>query len=73
MPALDQFLSKVVAEILNPIILLLAAVAFVVLYFIFKKENESERVLRDVWYVVGSVVLGGLIIFSFFLWQFLKG
>ena len=52
---------------------IIAAVAFVVLYFIFKKENESERVLRDVWYVVGSVVLGGLIIFSFFLWQFLKG
>lgn len=52
---------------------IISSVAFVLFYFLFRKMNESDDVVRDVWYVVGSVVLGGLIIFSFYLWLFIQG
>lgn len=48
-------------------------VAFILLYFLFSKAKESDTVLKSVWYVVWSVVLGGLVIFSFFLWHFVSG
>jgi hypothetical protein len=51
---------------------LIAALAFALLYLIFRKTQESDNILRGVWYVIGSVVLGGLIIFSFYLWHFLS-
>ena len=48
MVALNQFLDKVVAQIINPIILLLAAAAFVlfiwgVFEFIIHAEDEGKR------------------------------
>ncbi len=51
---------------------LIATVAFVLLYLIFRKARESDNVLGGVWYVIGSVVLGGVIIFAFYLWHFLN-
>jgi len=54
---------------------LIAVIVFAGTYFLCQrmKESESEDVLRGAYLVVGSVVLGGLIIFSFFLWSFLVG
>ncbi|MFZ2167349.1 MAG: hypothetical protein WAV50_00595 [Minisyncoccia bacterium] len=67
MPALNDFLSKVVVEILNPIILLLAASAFVVfLWGVFefiahagdsaKRETGRSAIL---WGIVGLVIIFG--------------
>lgn len=50
-----------------------AIIIFVVLYLIFIKAKESDNVLKSALWVVGSMVLGGLIIFSFFLWHFING
>jgi|SRR3989338_4414420 len=52
---------------------IVSTAAFALLYLFFSRMEESENVLKGVWYVAGSVILGGLIIFSFFLWHFLKG
>jgi len=51
----------------------ISVVAFVVFYAIFSRARESDNVSRGAWQVVWSVVLGGLIIFSFFLWHFISG
>lgn len=51
----------------------IAVAAFFALYVLFKKSKESEDILRGASLVVGSTVLGGLIIFLFFLQHFLKG
>ncbi len=52
---------------------IVSTIAFALLYLFFSRTDESEDVLKGAWYVAGSAVLGGLIIFSFFLWHFLKG
>ena len=49
---------------------LIAVAALVVFYVLFRKSRESKGVLGGVLLVIGSVVLGGLSIFSFFLWNF---
>jgi len=51
----------------------LAVAVFIVLYFLFRKSDESADILKGVFFVVGSVVLGGMTIFSFFLWHFING
>ena len=51
---------------------IIAAVALVVFYFIFKRFRESSGVLGGVLTVIGSMVLGGLSIFAFFVWHFLS-
>lgn len=67
MVVLDQFLLKVVTQIVNPIILLLAATAFVVFLwgvFIFianageeaKREEGKKAIL---WGLVGLVIIFG--------------
>ncbi len=50
----------------------IAVVAFVALYLALKKSKESEDILRGALIVVGSVILGGLIIFLFFLQHFFR-
>lgn len=50
---------------------IIAVIAFLLFYSIFRNMNESNDVFKDVLYVVGSVVLGGLIIFSYYLFNFL--
>ena len=68
MPALDQFLSKVVVEIINPIILLLAAVAFVVfLWGVFEfiahaGDATKRKTGRDaiLWGIVGLTIIFGV-------------
>ncbi len=67
MPALNSFLDKVVAQIINPIILLLAACAFVVfLWGVFEfvahagdetKRNEGKRAIM--WGLIGLVIIFG--------------
>ena len=52
---------------------ILAVVVFIVLYILFRKADESEDILKSVFFVVGSVVLGGMMIFSFFLRHFING
>lgn len=67
MSALNSFLDKVVIEIINPIILLLSAGAFVVFLwgvFVFIKEsgNETERTKGKsaiLWGLVGLVIIFG--------------
>jgi hypothetical protein len=49
---------------------ILATATFVVLYLLFRKFGESKGIFGGTLLVVGSVVLGGLIIFGFFIWNF---
>lgn len=68
MPALNSFLDKVVAQIINPIILLLAACAFVVfLWGVFEfiahagdetKRTEGKKAIM--WGLVGLVIIFGV-------------
>ena len=51
---------------------ILAAATFVMFYFLFRKSKESKNILGGVFLVVGSVILGGFIIFSFFFWHFVN-
>jgi len=67
MPALNSFLDKVVAQIVNPIILLLAACAFVVfLWGVFEfiahagdeaKRSEGKKAIM--WGIIGLVIIFG--------------
>jgi hypothetical protein len=50
----------------------IAVAAFAILYFLFRKARESENILWNIVFAIVSVVLGGLIIFSFYLWHFLQ-
>ncbi len=67
MPALNAFLGKVVVEIINPIILLLAASAFVVFVwgvfeFIAHAADENRRTegRRGImWGLIGLVIIFG--------------
>jgi hypothetical protein len=67
MPVLDGFLNKVVIEIINPIILLLGAGAFVlfiwgVFEFILHAGDETKRSEGKsaiLWGIVGLVVMFG--------------
>ena len=52
---------------------ILAVAVFIVLYVLFRKSDESADILKGVFFVVGSVVLGGMMIFSFFLRHFING
>jgi hypothetical protein len=68
MDALNQFLSKVVVQIVNPLILLLTAVAFVVfLWGVFEFiANAGEATKRAegksaiLWGLVGLVIIFGV-------------
>ena len=67
MPVLNEFLKKVVTEIVNPIILLLSAVAFVLfIWGVFEfvahagdetKRTEGKRAIM--WGIVGLVIIFG--------------
>ncbi len=67
MPVLNQFLGKVVAQIINPIILLLAASAFVVFLwgvfeFIVHAGEEAKRAEGKsaiMWGLIGLVIIFG--------------
>jgi len=67
MPVLDAFLGKVVVQIINPIILLLAATAFVaflwgVFNFIAHAGDEGKRVegrTAIFWGLIGLVIIFG--------------
>lgn len=67
MSALNAFLAKVVAQIINPIILLLAAAAFVVFLwgifeFIAHADEETARAegrKAIMWGLVGLVIIFG--------------
>lgn len=67
MAVLNQFLDKVVVQIINPIILLLSAVAFVVFVwglfqFIRKAGDETARTEGKqaiLWGLIGLVIIFG--------------
>jgi len=67
MPVLNAFLAKVVVQIVNPIILLLAASAFVVFLwgifeFIAHSGDEAKRIegrRAILWGLVGLVIIFG--------------
>lgn len=67
MAALNDFLSKVVVEIINPIILLLAALAFVLflwgVFALVRRAGDSEARAEGrqaiLWGLVGLVVIFG--------------
>ena len=52
----------------------ISAVAFVLFYFLFlpRKSDGSKGVLDSVLFLMASVILGGLAIFSFYFWHFLN-
>ncbi|MBC8500398.1 MAG: hypothetical protein ISS25_03755 [Nanoarchaeota archaeon] len=48
-----------------------SVILFVLLYFIFMKMlKETDDVKKETYYVIGSAVLGGLVIFIFYVWHF---
>ncbi len=49
----------------------IAAAAFIVLYVLFKRMRESENILGSVVFAVVSILLGGVVIFSFYLSHFI--
>ncbi|MBI2004967.1 hypothetical protein HYS79_02290 [Patescibacteria group bacterium] len=51
----------------------IAVVVFIALYLALGKSKESEDILRGALLVALSIILGGLIIFVFFLQHFLRG
>lgn len=51
----------------------LVIASFAVMYILFRKAEESQNILKGTYYVLGSVILGGVIIFSFFIWHFVRG
>lgn len=51
---------------------IISASAFVLFYLLFRRSAESTHVLRGTLAVVGSVLLGGAIIFLFFVQNFIK-
>jgi len=68
MPALYSFVAKVVAQIINPIILLLSAAAFVVFLwgvfmFVFRASNDTTKLteskLAIFWGLIGLVIIFG--------------
>ena len=67
MRVLNEFLVKVVVQIINPIILLLSAVAFVVFLwglfqFIWHAGDEAKRVegrKAILWGIIGLVIIFG--------------
>jgi|CXWL01.1.fsa_nt_gi FtsH-binding integral membrane protein len=67
MPVLNAFLAKVVIEIINPIILLLSAAAFVVFLwgvfeFIVHADDEGKRTEGKsaiFWGLIGLVIIFG--------------
>lgn len=67
MPVLNEFLKKVVTEIVNPIILLLSAVAFVlflwgVFNFVAHAGDETKRTEGKkaiMWGIIGLVIIFG--------------
>ena len=67
MPALNSFLDKVVVQIVNPLILLLAACAFVVFVwgvfeFIAHAGDETKRTEGKkaiMWGIIGLVIIFG--------------
>ncbi|MDP1689853.1 MAG: hypothetical protein Q8L52_01475 [bacterium] len=67
MAALNNFLNSVIAEVINPIILLLAALAFVlflwgVFEFIAHAEDETKRKegrQAIMWGLIGLVIIFG--------------
>ena len=67
MPVLNEFLGKVVIEIINPIILLLSAAAFVVFLwgvfeFVVHAEDEGKRAEGKqaiLWGLIGLVIIFG--------------
>lgn len=50
---------------------IITLVAFLLTYLILSRKEESGNILKGVWIVAGSIVFGGLLIFSFFLYEFL--
>jgi hypothetical protein len=67
MPVLYSFLDKVIDQIINPLILLMSAVAFVVFLwgifqFIINADNDTKRSQGKqaiIWGLVGLVVIFG--------------
>ena len=52
---------------------IITAAAFVVFYVLLRKSEESKDILLGAFFVVGSVILGGLVIFLYFLQHFIRG
>jgi len=49
----------------------LAFVFFIVLYLVFSKLfNDYEDINKQGYYIIGAAILGGLIIFIFYVWHF---
>src|SRR3990167_11408383 len=48
-----------------------SVIFFAVVYFVLNKTEEPDDISRGIYTVMGSVFVGGLIIFSFFLFHFL--
>ena len=67
MRVLNEFLDKVIVQIVNPIILLLAGAAFVLFIwgvFVFIKDAEDETKRKEghqamLWGIVGLVIIFG--------------
>lgn len=50
-----------------------AVVVFIIVYLVFYKIKESNNVFKNTLWVAASTILGGLIIFGFYLQHFISG
>tara|TARA_Y100000310_G_scaffold317372_1_gene370195 strand:- start:2996 stop:3310 length:315 start_codon:yes stop_codon:yes gene_type:complete len=51
--------------------LLFFAVLYIILSKISRDSTEPKDIQKGVYYVIASVVVGGIIIFAFYIWHFL--
>ncbi|TSC81910.1 MAG: hypothetical protein G01um101420_693 [Parcubacteria group bacterium Gr01-1014_20] len=49
-----------------------AVILFFLLYFVFLKTKESTNIKKSINFVLLNTILGGLALFIFFIWHFLR-
>jgi hypothetical protein len=52
---------------------IMTVLVFVLVYVFFSRVEESKNPEKGIYKVIGSTILGGLIIFGYFAWHYFKG
>ena len=49
-----------------------SVILFFFLYFVFIRAKESENIKKSINFVLLNTIVGGLVLFIFFIWHFLQ-
>ncbi|MEK9173405.1 MAG: hypothetical protein AAB594_02445 [Patescibacteria group bacterium] len=49
-----------------------SVIMFFLLYFVFIRTKESENIKKSINFVLLNTIVGGLVLFIFFIWHFLQ-